>query len=1120
MPPPIVQVIRAEITDFTSKMAVVRGELATTAASTAAWTAAGVAGAAAIVDLAIKGVDAYKKLGDQTRVLQNVTGATAQQASTMIGVFDAIGVSADKSTVAFARFGKNIEDMPQKFEALGVPIAKNADGTNNLIGTYQNLIKTYQGSTDAAQRDAIMMDLLGRGASGLSTALNLSAADTATLTQHLKDMGLVMSQDGVEATRRYGIATQELHQDWVALEMHLGEKAVPVLTDLALNLNRAAQAHTLWGGIVAGADLMLGHHNSTVKQTDDAVQKLTTTSQRYGVALSDVDAATIVADKSQTQFEAAVNSFRTKMIDTAQSVGMSVEGMKSEIGVFGEVAPEDFYKVERSAQQMAAAISAGEKAAESSFAKATDAVSYFSATSISSREKAADTAEKAGARTTAADTRVADAEQRVADLTEQFADEAAKAKEQYAAKVEANNQQVADAESRYADTVESTDQRIRDADQRLADDRISLAQSVADAQSRLADDQAAGHESVAAAEQRLADIQRRQQVQGNPAALKALDEQIQLRDATAAVSKAKEAAAKKEEADQDAIAKAKDTQTKTLAKDQENADKARRESAKQVEAAEDAIAKAKAEQNKLALEGLTVGQETKKQAEEMRRAIEDISKAQTAANNAIITGTTSASDAIQLTTQDVANFYKDSIGASEKFSDEIHTAIEKGYNPLFIARLMEEGPKEAQPVLDLIANQTDNTFRDMVNNGETKLAEMRLHTMDLNNAVEIAARDSSGRVRADFDLEMKALAVLGTEGGHDTAENLARELGVGRDDIERIAGEYGGALASGINPVLEGIGAPDITLTDHAAAAARFAGEHFAGGGTVPGVGFGDTVPAWLTPGEFVWSKPAVDQVGAQNLDKAHKDAIRGYAGGGFVSSADVPKPPDYSAYGNVLGYSADQVDRFAYAKVVDYLAGRANQAGLATYYGGQYDGDATSWINQALAIDGKPQSWFQGVYNRMMQESGGRNIPQETHDINTDLGTPAFGPMQIIEPTFNAYAAPGHHDWHNPVDSTAAAINYIASRYGDPYNLPAGGYAAGGLVKATSFDTGGWLQPGFTLAHNGTGAPERVGGSTVTITGPITVVVQGATGAEAARDFQTELLRYQRANGTTGLRT
>jgi SLT domain-containing protein len=75
-----------------------------------------------------------------------------------------------------------------------------------------------------------------------------------------------------------------------------------------------------------------------------------------------------------------------------------------------------------------------------------------------------------------------------------------------------------------------------------------------------------------------------------------------------------------------------------------------------------------------------------------------------------------------------------------------------------------------------------------------------------------------------------------------------------------------------------------------------------------------------------------------------------------------------------------------------------------------------------------------------MMQESGGRNIPQQIVDINTRKGTPAFGPMQMIEPTFRAHAMPGYTDWRNPLHNTIAAIRYIQSRYGSPYNLPRGG--------------------------------------------------------------------------------
>lgn len=56
----------------------------------------------------------------------------------------------------------------------------------------------------------------------------------------------------------------------------------------------------------------------------------------------------------------------------------------------------------------------------------------------------------------------------------------------------------------------------------------------------------------------------------------------------------------------------------------------------------------------------------------------------------------------------------------------------------------------------------------------------------------------------------------------------------------------------------------------------------FARGGVVPGSGNRDTVPAMLTPGEFVIRKKAVEAIGTSNLHKMNR-----YANGGFVSPND-----------------------------------------------------------------------------------------------------------------------------------------------------------------------------------------------------------------------------------------
>jgi TP901 family phage tail tape measure protein len=92
----------------------------------------------------------------------------------------------------------------------------------------------------------------------------------------------------------------------------------------------------------------------------------------------------------------------------------------------------------------------------------------------------------------------------------------------------------------------------------------------------------------------------------------------------------------------------------------------------------------------------------------------------------------------------------------------------------------------------------------------------------------------------------------------------------------------------------------------------------FASGGMVPGRGNKDTVPAQLTPGEFVVRKSAVQAFGADNLDKINK-----YAAGGKVSATDLVR---------VLGIDnklARQVARSGHPRHEEYLSRYAAAAAV-----------------------------------------------------------------------------------------------------------------------------------------------------------------------------------------------
>ncbi|MDO0916800.1 hypothetical protein QQM39_40125 [Streptomyces sp. DT2A-34] len=140
--------------------------------------------------------------------------------------------------------------------------------------------------------------------------------------------------------------------------------------------------------------------------------------------------------------------------------------------------------------------------------------------------------------------------------------------------------------------------------------------------------------------------------------------------------------------------------------------------------------------------------------------------------------------------------------------------------------------------------------------------------------------------------------------------------------------------------------------------------------------------------------------------------------------------------------------------------------------------------VLQALSMTGNPASYADLTLRRMNQESGGNPTIVNKWDSNWQAGHPSVGLMQVIGPTFRAYAGKMRNvgpflygTSTNPLANVYASMRYAMSAYGSlpaAYNRP-GGYADGGRVTPHWYDDGGYLQPGLNLVANGTGKPEPV---------------------------------------------
>lgn len=111
-------------------------------------------------------------------------------------------------------------------------------------------------------------------------------------------------------------------------------------------------------------------------------------------------------------------------------------------------------------------------------------------------------------------------------------------------------------------------------------------------------------------------------------------------------------------------------------------------------------------------------------------------------------------------------------------------------------------------------------------------------------------------------------------------------------------------------------------------------------------------------------------------------------------------------------------------------------------------------WRNvaiRALKMTGQYSAGnLNALLNQMRTESNGNPNAINNWDINAKNGTPSKGLMQVIDPTFRAYAMPGFNsNIYDPLSNILASIRYALSRYGSLSAAYRGvGYANGGIVN------------------------------------------------------------------------
>jgi TP901 family phage tail tape measure protein len=320
-------------------------------------------------------------------------------------------------------------------------------------------------------------------------------------------------------------------------------------------------------------------------------------------------------------------------------------------------------------------------------------------------------------------------------------------------------------------------------------------------------------------------------------------------------------------------------------------------------------------------------------------------------------------------------------------------------------------------------------------------------------------REAQGAT-AGLDSAMKVMAAVGAAGAGATAAGIAQQLGIGVDEVAKIAAQYGVTLASGVNPVITALGRSPITI-----ARINARNEFAEGGYTGPGHKY---QPAGIVhAGEYVLTKEQTSRLGIDRIEAFANMA--GYASGGFVTAADVPRPYSTAPYGAPISTAGDASMGKEYDEVTAWL-----KANVPTMSGSLAGVQMTGPIQDIVRSVASQFGWGAGsqwdaLAWVIQHESGWR--PTAQNPTST-----AYGLFQFLNGT---WGSTGIGKTSDPAQQALAGMRYIGSKYHDPIGAQRFWQAHGWYEDGTAYvpHTGpAYLHQGEAVLTREQGAAYRTG--------------------------------------------
>lgn len=190
-----------------------------------------VSAAAGGLGLAMIG-NAYKsaQAADELNTLSRNLGISVEELQKMQYASDLVDVSVDQMAGSMSKLTKQMGSNAKIFETLGINIY-NADGTmRDATEVWYESLEALSKVENETLRDQLAMELFGKSAMELSGIIDDGGAGLKAYGQEAEDLGLILSQEDVDAANKFNDAIDKLKATAGASFMEMGATLAEELT--------------------------------------------------------------------------------------------------------------------------------------------------------------------------------------------------------------------------------------------------------------------------------------------------------------------------------------------------------------------------------------------------------------------------------------------------------------------------------------------------------------------------------------------------------------------------------------------------------------------------------------------------------------------------------------------------------------------------------------------------------------------------------------------------------------------------------------------------------------------------------------------------------------------------